>query len=194
MSILGPHSGTGRDDTGSLLAFFQVGTLRPPLGMLLNDDCGSLPRRVEARPCKEDHESHSPAEGVEPFGLLFDIDLSPSRVRLLVALTPASACRLDRCAEGIGEAPLEGFLGVTVENEEDEAASVSTGLNPFSSSKEMSLRLRGRIVEVVLEVKRVSLLFIVAAAADKLDFGTLALDTVDLQISTCQYNGRYRRS
>lgn len=195
MSILGPHSGTDRDETGSLLAFFQVGTLRPPLGMLLNDDCVSLPRRVDARPCKEDQESHSPADGVEPFGLLFDIDLSPSRVRLLVALTPASACRLDRCAEGIGEAPLEGFLGVTVENEEDEAAPVSTGLNSFSSSKEMSLRLRGRIVEVVLlEGKRVSLLFIVAAAADKLDFGTLALETADSQISTCQCNGRYRRS
>ena len=162
--------------------------------MLLNDDCVSLPRRVDARPCKEDKESHSPAEGVEPFGLLFDIDLSPSPVRLLVALTPASACRLDRCAEGIGEAPLEGFLGVTVENEEDEAAPVSTGLFPFSSSKEMSLRLRGRIVEVVLEGKRVSLLFIVAAAADKLDSGTLALETADSQISTCQCNGRYRRS
>ena len=193
MSILGPHSGTGRDGTGSLLAFLQVGTLRPPLGMLLNDDCASLPRRVDARPCKEDQESHSPAEGVEPFGLLFDIDLSPSRVRLLLALTPASACRLDRCAEGIGEAPLEGFLGVTIENEEDEAAPVSTGSNPFSSSKEMSLRLRGRIVEVVLlDRKRVSLLFIVAAAADKLDSGTLALETVDSQISTCQCNGRYR--
>jgi hypothetical protein len=195
VSILGPHSGTGRDGTGSLLAFLQVGTLRPPLGMLLNDDCASLPRRVDARPCKEDQESHSPAEGAEPFGLLFDIDLSPSRVRLLVALTPASACRLDRCAEGIGEAPLEGFLGVTVENEEDEAAPVSIGSNPFSSSKEMSLRLRGRIVEVVLlDRKRVSLLFIVAAAADKLDSGTLALEIVDSQISTCQCNGRYRRS
>jgi hypothetical protein len=194
VSILGPHSGIDRDCTGSLLAFFQVGTLRPPLGMLLNDDCASLPRRVDARPCKEDQESHSPAEGVEPFDLPFDIDLSPSRVRLLGALPPASACRLDRCAVGIGEAPLEGFLGVTIENEEDEAAPVSAGSNPFSSSKEMSLRLRGRIVEVVLlEGKRLSLLFIVAAAADKLDWGTLALETVDSQILTCQYNDRYHR-
>jgi hypothetical protein len=187
--MLGPHSGTDRDGTGSLLAFFQVGTLRPPLGMLLNDDCASLPRRVDARPCKEDQESHNPAEGVEPFDLLFDIDLSPSRVRLLGALALASACCLDRCAGGIGEAPLEGFLGVTIENEEDEAAPVSTGSNPFSSSKEMSLRLRGRIVEVVLlEGKRLSLLFIVAAAADKLDSRTLALETVDSQISTYQCN------
>jgi hypothetical protein len=187
--MLGPHSGTDRDGTGSLLVFFQVGTLRPPLGMLLNDDCASLPRRVDARPCKEDQESHNPAEGVEPFGLLFDVDLSPSRVRLLGALPPVSACRLDRCAAGIGEAPLEGFLRVTVESEEDEAAPESTGSNPFSSSTEMSLRLRGRIVEVVLlEGKRLSLLFIVAAAADKLDSRTLALETVDSQISTYQCN------
>ena len=189
MSILGPHSGTGRDGAGSLLVFFHVGTLRPPLGMLLNDDCTSLPRRVDARPCKEDQESHNPAEGVEPFDLLFDIDLSPSRVRLLGALPLASVCFLDRCAAGIGEAPLEGFLGTTIENEEDDAAPVSAGSDPFSSSKEMSLRLRGRIVEVVLlEGKRLSLLFIVAAAADKLDSGTLALEIVDSQISTYQYN------
>ena len=194
MSILGPHSGTDRDCTESLLAFFQIGTLRPPLGMLLNDDCTSLPRRVDAKPCKEDQESHKPAEGVEPFDLLLDIDLSPSRVRVLSALPFASACRLDRCAAGMGEAPLEGFLGATIENEEDEAAPVSTGSNPFSSSKEMSLRLRGRIVEVVLlEGKGLSLLFIGAAAADKLDSGTLALETVESQSLTCQCNERYRR-
>jgi hypothetical protein len=162
--------------------------------MLLNDDCASLPKRVDARPCKEDHDSHSPAEGVESFDLLFDIDLSPSRVRPLCALTPASACRLDKCPAGIGEAALEGFLGVIIESDEGEAAPVSTGSNPFSSSKEMSLRLRGRIVEVVLlEGKRLSLLFIVAAAADKLDSGTLALETVDSQISTYQCNERYCR-
>jgi hypothetical protein len=108
---------------------------------------------------------------------------------LLGALPPTSACCLDRCAAGIGEAPLEGFLGTTIENEEDDAALVSAGSNPFSSSKEMSLRLRGRIVEVVLlEGKRLSLLFIVAAAADKLDSGTLALEIVDSQISTYQCN------
>jgi hypothetical protein len=93
-------------------------------------------------------------------------------MRLLAGLAPTSpACRLDRCVAGIGETPLGGGFGVAIESEEDDAAPVSAGSKSLSSSKEMSLRLRGRIVEVVLleEGKRLSLLFIVAAAADKLD-------------------------
>ena len=182
MSILGPHCGAERDDMGSLLAFFHAGTLGAPLGLDLSDDCASLPRSVEARPCKDDHDSHSPDEAVEPFLLFVDVGCTPSCARLVVVLAPTSpGCRLDRCVTGIGETPLGGFFGVAIESEEDDAAPVATDSESLPSSNEMSLRLRGRIVEVVLleEGKRLSLLFIVAAAADKLDSEIFALGTGD---------------
>jgi hypothetical protein len=71
---------------------------------------------------------------------------------------------------GIGETPREALVAAEMESEEDEAAPVFTGPNPLPSSKEMSLRLRGRTVEVVLlEENRPLTLFMVAAAAYTLD-------------------------
>ena len=78
MSILGPHCGTDRTDAGSFTVFFQARPLRAPLGLDLSDDCASLPRSVEARPCRDDHDSHSPEEAAEAFILLLDVDLPAS--------------------------------------------------------------------------------------------------------------------
>lgn len=170
--MLGPHSGIDLDGAGTMLVLFHAGTLRAPLGLDLKDGCVSLPRSVEARPCKEDHDSHSPAEALGPFILLLVVDRPPSWVWLLAVLAPPSPARcLDKCVAGIGETPLGGFVEAAMESEEDDAALVGTGSNSFSSSKETSLRLRGRIVEVVLfeEGKRLLVLFIVAVAADERD-------------------------
>ena len=78
-----------------------------------------------------------------------------------------------------------------MESEEDDAAPVPTVSNPVSSSNEISLRLRGRMVEVVLleEGKRLSLLFIVAAAAGKLESEILASGSLNAHIPTCQSIG-----
>jgi hypothetical protein len=160
------------------------------LGLDLRDGCASLPRSVEARPCKDDHDSQSPEEAVEPFFLLLDVDCPHSCAGLLAVVPPRSPfCRLDRCVVGIGETPLEGLLEVATESEEDDAAPVSTGSNSLLlSSNEMSLRLRGRIVDVVLleEGKTPSLLFIVAAAADNLDLSKFALGNGEARNPTCQ--------
>ena len=160
------------------------------MGLDLKDGCASLPRSVDARPCKDDHDSQSPEEAVEPFFLLLDIDCPPSCVGLLAVVPLRSPfCRLDRCVVGIGETPLEGLLEVATESEEDDAAPVSAGSNSLLlSSNEMSLRLRGRIVDVVLleEGKRPSLLFIVAAAADSLDLSKFALGNGEVRNPTCQ--------
>jgi hypothetical protein len=70
----------------------------------------------------------------------------------------------------MGETPGEVFVAAEIEREEDEAVPVFAGSNPPSSSKEMSLRLRGRTVEVVLlEEDGPSRLFMIAAAAYKPD-------------------------
>ena len=170
-SILGPHCGIDLGGPEDISVFFPAGALREPLGLNLEDGCASLPRSVEASPCNDDQDSHSPEEAPETFILLLDVNRPPSCKQLLPVFAPPSpgGC-LDRCVAGMGETPREVFVAAEMEREEDEAVPVFAGSNPPSSSKEMSLRLRGRTVEVVLlEEDRLSRLFMVAAAAYKPD-------------------------
>ena len=157
-------------------------------------DCASLPRSVEARPCKDDHDSQSPEDAVAPFALLVEDDLDPSHPPLLFVLAAeVGAWRLEGFVAGIGEMPRGELLGGAIEMEEDDTAPSAAGSKSFSSWNEMSLLLRGRIVDVALLGKRVSLLLIVAALADGHGVGKRAFADLQTETPTCQLSSKIRK-
>lgn len=165
--MLGPHCGGARGGPKGLFFLFQVVAFTPFVA--LAGDCASFPRREEASPCRDDQESQSPAEDTGPFPWVLDVKLVDSPVPLALDLPPtATASLLEGCLAGIGEMPRDAAFGAPIEKEDDVTAPSSVGSRSFSSLKEMSLRFRGRIVDVMLLGNKLSLLLMVAAAADRL--------------------------
>ena len=115
------------------MLLLHVGNFTAPL-VVLPFDCASLPRSVEARPCKDDHESQSPDDAVDPFALLVEDDLDPFHPPpMFVIPAEVGACRLEGFVAGMGEMPLDGALGGAIEKEEDETAPSSVKSKSFSS-------------------------------------------------------------
>lgn len=163
-----------------MLVFFPEAYLTGPFSADFVEECASLPKRLEARPCSVDQDSHNPVDDGNPFGQTGALGERLSRFPYRPDLASVSVgCCFEEVEAGIGERPLEGYLERDCgANNEDDVLASTLSLS-FSSLNEISLRFRGRMEDSpVVEVWRKPLLmpvFIVAAGANGLGLNEWAL-------------------